>query len=68
MTLTQNHALNEITDHDVEARTRFETDTSSTESKLIISMADFCSQDSKENPESKPWCREMSDLFLATVA
>jgi len=68
MILTQNHALTGITDHDVDARTRFETDTSSIETKHILSMADFCIQDSKEDPESKPWRREMSELFLATVA
>ena len=67
MTLTQNRVLAGIIDHDVGARTSFETDTSSTESKHIISMTDFCSQDSKEDPESKPWRREISDLFLATA-
>ena len=68
MTLTQNHALTEIRDHDVGVRTRLETDTSSIESKHIISMTDFCSRDSKEDPESKHWRRQMSDVFLAKVA
>jgi len=68
MALTQNNALTGITVRDVSARTRFEIDTSSTESKDVISMTDVCSQGSKEDPESKTWRREMSDLFLVTVA
>jgi hypothetical protein len=68
MTLTQNHALTGITVHDVSALTRFEIDTSNTESKDIISTTDVCNQGSKEDTEYRTWRRKMSDRFLVTVA